>query len=157
MKKSIALLCFFVVITISSCGQKNDNEVNTPQETTFTAELLVSDLQIPWGMAFLPEGGMLITEKSGEIILFKDGEKTTIQNVPPVYNRGQGGLMDVELHPDYANNGWIYLSYASEEGGDKGGNTAIARARLSGNNLTDIEVLYKAGPNTTRGNILAQE
>ena len=82
MKKSIALLGFFVVITITSCGQKVDNEINTPTETDFKAELLVSDLQIPWGMEFLPDGGMLITEKSGEIILFKDGQKTLIENVP---------------------------------------------------------------------------
>lgn len=151
MKKSIALLGFFVVMTISSCGQKSDNEINTPQEVTFTAELMVPDMDIPWGMEFLPDGGMLITEKAGQIILFKDGEKTNLQNVPPIYFRGQGGLMDIRLHPDYANNGWIYLSYASEEGVEKGGHTAIARAKLSGNSLTDLEVLYKASPNTTAG------
>lgn len=151
MKKSIVLLGFFVVMTISSCGQKSDSEINTPQETTFTAELIIPDMDIPWGMEFLPDGGMLITEKAGQIILFKDGEKTSLQNVPPIYYRGQGGLMDIKLHPDYANNGWIYLSYASEEGEEKGGHTAIARAKLSGNSLTDLEVLYKASPNTTAG------
>jgi glucose/arabinose dehydrogenase len=68
-----------------------------------------------------------------------------------VYNRGQGGLMDIELHPDYKKNGWIYLSYASTEGNGKGGNTAIMRAKLSNNKLTHIEELYKASPNSTRG------
>ncbi len=151
MQKSIAITCFFVVLTVVSCAQKSDNGIKTPEETNFSAELIVDGLQIPWGMVFLPDGSMLITEKSGEIIHYKDGEKTQISNVPAVYNRGQGGLLDIELHPRYAVNGWIYLSYSSEEGDDKGGNTAIARAKLSGNSLTDLQVLYKATPNTTRG------
>ena len=115
-------------MTFASCAQKEQNTAETPEETLFSAELVVRDLDIPWGMAFLPDGSMLITEKAGTLIHFRDGEKTEIQGVPPVYVRGQGGLMDIELHPNYAANGWIYLSYASEEGEEKGGNTAIARA-----------------------------
>jgi len=151
MKKSILIGCFFVIMTFISCAQQSDNSIKTPEETTITAELIVNDLQIPWGMVFLPDGSMLITEKSGEIIHYKDGEKINITNVPAVYNRGQGGLLDIELHPNYEENGWIYLSYSSEEGVDKGGHTAIARAKLDGNTLTNLEVLYKAGPNTTKG------
>jgi glucose/arabinose dehydrogenase len=151
MKKSILIGCFFVVMAITSCAQKNDNDVKTPSEITISAELVVEGLQIPWGMVFLPDGSMLITEKSGEMIHFKDGTKISIANVPAVYNRGQGGLMDIELHPDYSENGWLYLSYASEEGVEKGGHTAIARAKLAGDVLTNIEVLYKATPNTTKG------
>jgi len=151
MYKSILLSALFVVILSASCAQKTDNELNTPSEVNFEAELIIDELQIPWGMAFLPDGGILVTEKSGELLHFKDGNRTSITNVPAVYNRGQGGLLDIELHPDYESNGWLYLSYASEEGDDKGGNTAIARAKLSGNSLTDIELLYKATPNTTKG------
>ncbi len=138
-------------MTTFSCAQKTDNEINTPEEVNFEAELVVGDLQIPWGMVFLPDGSMLITEKSGEIIHFKDGVKTTINGAPEVYNRGQGGLLDIELHPDYENNGWIYISYSSEEGEDRGGNTAVIRAKLEGNSLTNSELLYKASPNTTKG------
>ncbi|MCW5515799.1 PQQ-dependent sugar dehydrogenase [Muriicola sp. Z0-33] len=151
MKNSILTLCFFVVMTNFSCAQNGDNEINTPEESNFTAELMVDGLEIPWGMVFLPDGGLLITEKSGELILFKDGQKTTIDNAPSIYLRGQGGLLDIELHPDYANNGWIYFSHSSEEGEDKGGNTAIMRAKLEGNALTNNELLYKATPNTTKG------
>ncbi|MGB5459172.1 MAG: PQQ-dependent sugar dehydrogenase, partial [Eudoraea sp.] len=133
MQNSIKALYLFVVMTNLSCGQKADNDINTPGETTFTAELIIDGLQNPWGMVFLPDGSMLISEKSGELILFKDGQKSTITNGPAVYNRGQGGLLDMELHPDYENNGWIYLSFASEEGEDKGGNTAIMRAKFDGN------------------------
>ncbi len=158
MKKSIIGLCFFVVMLNFSCAQKSDNEVQKiddeiqiPSKSDFSAELIVGDMQIPWGMAFLPDGSMLITEKAGNLIHFKDGKKTNIGNVPEVYVRGQGGLLDIELHPDYGNNGWLYISYASPEGDDKGGHTAIMRAKLNGNVLIDNELLYKASPNTSKG------
>lgn len=102
-------------------------------------------------MAFLPDGSLLITEKEGKIIQFKDGVKSPVQHDLPVYNRGQGGLLDIRLHPDYPENGWIYFTYASEEGPGNGGNTALIRARLVNGSLTQIESLYKAEPNTTKG------
>ncbi|WP_422080706.1 PQQ-dependent sugar dehydrogenase [Ulvibacterium sp.] len=151
MKNSIVCLYLIVVTLNFSCAQDAENQVNDPSEIPFTAELLIDGLQIPWGMAFLPDGSMLVTEKSGEVIHFKDGKKTEIGNVPKVYQRGQGGLLDIEPHPDYEDNGWLYITYSSEEGGDKGGNTALIRAKLTNNALTDIELLYKAVPNTTKG------
>ncbi len=151
MRNSIIICCFFVVMTSLSCAQKSDNEINTPEEVNFEAELIVENLNIPWGMVFLPDGSMLITEKSGEIILFKDGEKTNISGGPDIYQRGQGGLLDIELHPEYNSNGWIYISYSSADGEGSGGNTAIMRAKLEGNSLINSEILYKASPNTTKG------
>ena len=71
-------------------------------------------------MTWLPDGSMLITEKKGDLIHFRNGSKTKIKNVPEVYNRGQGGLLDIELHPNYEENGWIYMTYASSEGSNKG-------------------------------------
>ena len=68
-----------------------------------------------------------------------------------IYNRGQGGLLDIELHPNYKQNGWIYLTYASTEGEGKGGHTALMRAKLKDMTLVENEVLYKATPNTTKG------
>nr|WP_224484814.1 PQQ-dependent sugar dehydrogenase [Robertkochia sp. 3YJGBD-33] len=128
-----------------------DVEITTPEETSYTLETVVEGISIPWGMEFLPDGSMLITDKSGELIHFKDGEKTQIQGLPEIYVRGQGGLMDLELHPDYENNGWIYISYASPEGEGEGGHTAIMRAKLDGDQLVQQEVLYKATPNSTSG------
>jgi glucose/arabinose dehydrogenase len=151
MKNSIIVFYLIVVTFNFSCGQDTVNQVTTLSEEPYTAELLVDELSIPWGLAFLPDGGMLITEITGELIHFKDGKKNEIANVPEVYVRGQGGLLDVVVHPDYANNGWIYLSYSSSEGEEKGGHTALMRAKLNGNSLTDSEVLYKASPNTTKG------
>ncbi|MGB5189498.1 PQQ-dependent sugar dehydrogenase [Robiginitalea sp.] len=151
MKKSIVTLWFFAVMICISCAQNDQNDVEGPLKPVFSAELLVDDLQIPWGMVILPDGSLLISEKSGTVLLFQDGERTTIQGVPEVYVRGQGGLLDLELHPNFTENRWVYMSYASEEGPEKGGHTAIARARLNGNQFTDLQVLYKASPNTTQG------
>lgn len=152
MKNSIALLVFILIMAQYSCSQKEDKEINEPTEILVSPELVVGDINNPWGMAFLPDGSMLITRKSGELIHFKDGQKSNVGNVPEIYNHGQGGLMDIVLDPDYANNGWIYISYASPAGDDKGGNTAIMRAKLKNNSLVDNELLYKATPNTDGGN-----
>ncbi len=140
------LILNFALISLLSCAQ-DKNPVNT--ENSY--ETVVPELNIPWGFTFLPDGSVLITEKSGELIHFKNGQKTNISGLPDIYVRGQGGFMDIALHPDYENNGWIYFSYASSKGEGDGGNTAIARAKLKGKSLTDLEVLYKADPNSKRG------
>lgn len=119
--------------------------------TNYTTELVVGDIAIPWGLTFLPDGSMLITEKNGQLFQFKDGVKQEITGMPQVYVRGQGGLLDVKAHPDYANNGWVYFTYASSEGEGNGGNTTLARAKIKNNAITDFKVLYKASPNTTKG------
>ena len=125
--------------------------IDAESSDKYSYEMVVEGLKIPWGFTFLPDGSMLITEKNGDIIHFKDGEKTEVQGGPEVYDRGQGGLLDVVLHPDYESNGWIYFTYSSKEGEGDGGNTALMRAKLQGNQLTSKEVLYKATPNTTKG------
>ncbi|GAA4290485.1 PQQ-dependent sugar dehydrogenase [Aestuariibaculum suncheonense] len=151
MKPIYNLLTLFIVYT--SCAQQTESEIKaeSPVNIEYTTELVVPDLNIAWGMAFLPDESILVTEKSGELIHFKDGTKTTISGLPEIYVRGQGGFMDIKLHPDYENNGWIYFSYASPEGEGEGGNTAIMRAKLNGSSLSNQEQLYKAVPNTTKG------
>jgi len=134
------------LLSLLACAQ-DKNPIN--KEHTY--DLVVSDLVNPWGFVFLPDNSMLINEKEGKIIHYKNGEKTEMNDVPVVYNRGQGGLLDIKLHPNYKDNGWIYLTYASSEGEDKGGHTAVMRAKLKDNTLVEKEVLYKATPNTTKG------
>lgn len=151
MKKIITSI-YLIVITLNySCAQDAENKVSEINKPPFTAELLVDDLQNPWGIAFMPDNSLLITEIDGKIIHFKNGIKTEILNVPEVYRRGQGGLLDIVLHPNYKENGWIYFSFASEEGDEKGGNTALMRAKLKDNALVEKQLLYKATPNTTKG------
>ncbi len=151
MQKSLLLPYFFVVLLSTSCAQTSDEGINNPGTIDFTTELVFGDIQNPWGMVFLPNNTILTSEKSGKLILIESGKAAEIENPPKVYNRGQGGLMDIELHPDYNENGWIYFSYASMEGEEKGGNTAIMRAKLSNNKLVEQQLLYKASPNSTRG------
>ncbi|NNK40026.1 MAG: PQQ-dependent sugar dehydrogenase, partial [Winogradskyella sp.] len=74
-----------------------------------------------------------------------------IEGLPEIYVRGQGGLMDVVLHPNYKENGWLYISYSSSDENGSGGNTTIMRAKLKNNQLVEKQVLYKANPNSTRG------
>ncbi|WP_418639232.1 PQQ-dependent sugar dehydrogenase [Winogradskyella sp.] len=140
------LFISLILTTTLACAQ-DKNPINNKN----SHEVVVSDLNNPWGFTFLPDNSILITEKSGELIHFKDGKKTAISGLPEIYVRGQGGLLDIILHPDYATNGWIYFSYASPKGEGSGGNTSIARAKLKNNSLTDLQVLYKAQPNTTKG------
>ena len=151
MKKHLICLNFFVVLLTQSCAQKADKTINSSITNSFTANLVVDELQNPWGIAFLPDSSIILTEKRGELILFKDGKKTLIGNLPDIYVRGQGGFLDIELHPSYTDNGWIYFSFSAPEGNGNGGNTAILRAKIKNNNLVDKEILYKATPNTTKG------
>ena len=151
MKISIPHLLLIVLTINLSCGQSTENQVNEVSDAIFSTELFIDELQTPWGMAFLPDGSLLITEKSGDLLHFKNEKKIKIANTPDVYVRGQGGLLDIALHPDYTTNGWIYMTYASSEGTKKGGHTAIMRAKLNGSSLVENQVLYKATPNTTKG------
>lgn len=147
------------VLLFTSCSKEdnasNEEIIDPPQEEevtepTPTLEMVVDNLENPWGMAFLPDGGLLISELNGTLLLYKDGSLTEITGVPEVsYSpQSQGGLLDIALHPDHENNGWIYFTYASPEGNETGANTALMRAQLTNNVLTNHELLYKAGPNT---------
>ena len=119
------------------------------QQSDYQFEKIVDGIRIPWGMVWLPDGDMLVSDRTGQLYRVSGGELSApLQGVPEVYLNGQSGLLDIELHPDYETNGWIYISYATSDGGGEGGNTAIMRAKLDGMSLTNQEVLYKAVPNT---------
>lgn len=153
MMKQLHTVLALILISLNACAQQSESAVKAqnPENVNYTTELVVSDINIPWGMAFLPDGSMLITEKAGELIHFKNGKKTLVEGVPEVYVRGQGGFMGIKLHPNYETNGWIYFAYASAEGEGDGGNTAIMRAKLDHNTLVEKQVLYKAEPNSKKG------
>ncbi len=148
--KKINFLLICLSFSLTQC-QKN-NEFISKDDFGYKAETVVDGLDIAWGMEFLPDGSILIAEQEGEMILFKDGDKTQIKNVPTVIYKNQGGLLDLKLHPDYANNGWIYFSFSGNiENDDEGSNTTIMRARLKENELIDKELIYKATPNSEKG------
>ena len=109
------------------------------------------DLASPWSLAFLPDGRMLVTEKAGRLRrLSADGRtiEAEISGVPAVVAAGQGGLLDIALDPDHANNHWLYLSYSEPGSGTEAGlsGTAVARAHLMGNQLQELRVIYRQVP-----------
>ncbi len=107
---------------------------------------IAQGLNEPWSMAFLPDGRMLVTEKSGKLRMIENGKllPQPIANAPKVVSRGQGGLLDVVLHPNYAENGWLYLSYSGK--GEGGVGTEIMRAKLKGKQLVENEVIFRQAP-----------
>ena len=124
-------------------------EVYETERLPIAVETVATGLAHPWGIAFLPDGGMLVTERGGtmRMVLPDGGVSEPIAGVPPVVARGQGGLLDVALHPDFAANRLVYWSY-SEAGEDGTNGTAIARGRLTadGRALEDVAVIFRQSP-----------
>jgi glucose/arabinose dehydrogenase len=116
------------------------------EAATFRVRQMLDSLDHPWAVDWLPDGRMLITERSGSLVLVHGESRTDLANVPEVWSQGQGGLLDVRPHPNYAENGWIYLSYSIEGDKEDHAATRVARAKLDGTRLTDVETLYTQFP-----------
>jgi aldose sugar dehydrogenase len=129
-----------------ACAQTYQSEKHA-----FRVVELVRGLEQPWSLAFLPDGRMLVTEKVGRLRVVKDGrlDPRPIEGLPEVEVHGQGGLMDVALHPRFPENGLVYLSYA--ERGEGGVGTAVARGRLAGHRLEDVQVIFRQQPKGSTG------
>ena len=148
------VLLTILLSSLLACQHPNaqdDIPLVIPNDRPYTIETVVPELQNPWGMDWLPDQSLLITEKEGRLIHFKDGVKTEITNPPEVFNWGQGGLLDIALHPNYAENGWIYMTLSASDGPEEGGNTKLMRAQLKGDELVAMETLYMASPNYPDG------
>jgi len=115
------------------------------EEHAFRVETVAEGLDTPWSVAFLPDGRMLVTEKPGRLRIVEKGRllPEAVAGVPPVWSQGQGGLMDVAVHPDHAKNGWIYLSF-SDPGENGTAMTKVIRGRLREGRLADQETLFEA-------------
>ncbi|MGH8721723.1 MAG: PQQ-dependent sugar dehydrogenase, partial [Burkholderiales bacterium] len=112
---------------------------------------LVRGLEQPWALAFLPDGRMLVTEKAGRLRIVSDGrlDPRPVAGLPEVALYGQGGLMDVALHPRFKDNGLLYLSFAANGAGGVG--TEVARGRLAGHRLEDVQVIFRQSPKGSTG------
>jgi glucose/arabinose dehydrogenase len=142
-----------VAAPIGALGQAPHSPTPAPVTGVVRAETVARGLEHPWGLAFLPDGRMLVTERPGRLRLVeRDGRLSEpLAGVPKVAARGQGGLLDVALDPRFADNRVVYLSYA-EPGEGRTAGTAVARARLGGSGLDDVSVIYRQQPKVEGGN-----
>jgi glucose/arabinose dehydrogenase len=141
------ILPAFLFLAVSSYAQTTSAaSTDTSADANFTVQKLYTALSNPWGMAWLPDGRMLVTERSGDILIFKNDKYTgqKLVGVPKVFNQGQGGLLDIKLHPDYNKTKWIYISYSKPVEG--GATTAITRFKLAGNQVTNKQDIFMAKP-----------
>lgn len=145
----LTLLISVILIGASHAAEQSD--VIQSERLAFRVETLTRGLDRPWGLAFLPDGKMLVTERIGRLRLInQDGslEPKAIAGVPPVVFEGQGGLLDIALHPRFSSTRWVYLAYAGREG--EGVATQVVRAKLiqsdQGYRLENLQQIYRQRP-----------
>lgn len=142
-----------MAVVLSAKEPNNPYTTRQVQQTGAEVEVFTSGLEHPWGLAFLPDGDGLVTERGGTLHRISPrGEKlATVKGVPSVVTGSQAGLLDVAIDPDFADNRYIYLSYAEAGEGNAAG-TAIARGKLVGNALQQVEVIFRQEPKVRGGN-----
>ena len=151
--RAIALLfCLPIVVGNMFIGNIS---IAAESHTTEKHQLKVSEVATglvhPWSIAFISPTDWLVTERSGALRRIVNGEllEAPISGLPKIKSNGQGGLLDVMLHPDFDNNQWVYLSYSGQALIKAG--TEVLRAKLVDNALTDVQVIFKANPKVTGG------
>ena len=118
----------------------------TAEEPQVRVVVVTRGLEHPWGLAFLPDGGLLVTERPGRLRIVRDGvlQPEPLTGVPEVYSQGLAGLMDVALHPEFAENRLVYWTYSKPAG--EGARVTLARGRLTEHGLADVEDLFRSDP-----------
>ena len=147
MKNGLNLL--LIVIALTACTQEGADaprsDTTPPNHFNINIETMATGLEYPWGIVFLPDGSALVTEKAGRLRLLKDGKLSTpISGVPLVLYKGQAGLFDVALHPDFATNQFVYLSFA--KGTEKDNATTLIRAKFDGKTLSEVTQIFESNP-----------
>jgi aldose sugar dehydrogenase len=158
-QKPLAALTIMVAVSLIlaappfALAQAPRSPTPAPMNGAVRLETVATGLERPWALAFLPDGRILVTERRGRLrIVERDGRVSKpLDNVPPVVARGQGGLLDIALHPRFAENLLVYLSYA-EPGENNTAGTAVARGRLAEGKLDDVQVIYRQQPKVEGGN-----
>jgi len=142
-------ICSVVIVAITACAKRTPSK---PVEDTMPPQITISTVltgyEIIWGFDFLPNGDMLFTEKRGKIYRQTGGAVTELTGFPPVRSTGQGGLMDVRVHPDYSSNGWVYACYA-DNATNGSGELRVIRFKIAGNAVQSIETVFQTGGGNT--------
>ena len=143
------IFLLFLVSSLTKAGdiQNWDDSVEKTKKETFRVETFIEGFDIPWGMVFLPNQNLIVSDRNGSLWLvdYKEKSKTKISGVPNVRYKGQGGLLDVEIHPEFINNNYIYIGFTDYLNSKKNRTfTSIIRARLKNISLTDQKIIYKA-------------
>ncbi len=143
------IFLLFLVSSLTKAGdiQNWDDSVEKTKKETFRVETFIEGFDIPWGMVFLPNQNLIVSDRNGSLWLvdYKEKSKNQIRGVPNVRYKGQGGLLDVEIHPDFINNNYIYIGFTDYLNSKKNRTfTSIIRARLKNISLTDQKIIYKA-------------
>lgn len=148
MTRKLPVLMFFLLISLSNNYFFSSVAQAQRIQTEFEVKLIASGLRFPWGMAFMPDGNLLVTERIGQLrIITPDGRMSEpVKGVPAVFSQQQGGLLDVALDPAFSQNRMIYLSYAEPEGSKA--STAVARAELIDGRLEKLQVIFRQLPKT---------
>jgi glucose/arabinose dehydrogenase len=141
---ALAALSFATLAALGACAQGTPATASD-EASGFRVATVVEGLEHPWGLAFLPGGDMLVTERPGRLRVIRDGALVDppVAGVPEVHARGQGGLLDVALHPDFESTGWVYLSFAKDGPGGTA-TTAVVRGRFDGTRLNEVEEIFEA-------------
>jgi len=149
MKRLILLLCTLALLPLQSLAASP--QVIQSEKANFVLEEVLYGLDIPWGMAFVSDNQILVTERDGTIKLVDTQRKTLtpVQGAPEVHAEGQGGLLDVAVPPDFKPGDWIYFTFARDINGE--GATTLARAKLSSNRLTQWQDLLQTQSATDTG------
>ena len=137
-------IALFIVLPLVADDSDWDASIHNTEKVSFIVQTYIDGFDIPWGMAFMPDKRMLVTDRIGDIwIVAKDGtdKVKVIGEVPSVRSKGQGGMLDVEVHPDFINNSFIYLTYSDIS--DNKFHTSLIRAKLVNNQLVDSEVIFR--------------
>ena len=151
MKIYIILFLIHLIINENIFAQEKNELANDPISINYNIEKIYDHNKIIWGFEFINEKTIIFTEKKGKMYLIKDGKIQEISEIPEIYYMGQGGLMDIELHPKFNINNTIFLSFSESSNKSEGGNTAIMSAILDQNKLINKKILYRGKENSKKG------
>lgn len=153
-KQSVLILSFLTTLQISAAALADTDKpvfIQSTEKRALAVHEVATGLDHPWAIAFVSENDWLVTERSGQLRRIVDGTllEEPIAGLPSIKQNGQGGLLDVALHPDFETNQLVYLSYSGADGSKS--NTEVLRGKLTGNKLESVEVIFKATPKTRGG------